>query len=126
MHLSLGLIACLVAASITVSGAHAETAVQGRSLTQERASIIDIYGRGGDTLCGRLIWLRIRPSDNNPDAVDDRNPQPAFSHRKLCGLVILTGLRPVGTNEWDGGTLYDPQSRATPMAEKSHCGRTVR
>jgi len=113
MRLSIGLIACLVAASITVSCLHAETPVQGKWLTEEKTSIIEIYGCGFDTLCGRLLWLRPPPTDNNPDAVDDRNPQPDLRRRKLCGLVIMWGLRPVAPNEWDGGTLYDPQSGHT-------------
>ena len=113
MQLRIGLTACLVAAAITAPGPSAATPVEGSWLTQERTSIVEIDGCSGDTLCGRLLWLRIRPSDNNPDAVDNRNPQPAQHRRKLCGLVIMSGLRPVGKNEWDGGALYDPQSGNT-------------
>lgn len=113
MQFGIGLIAYLFAAAITLSCPHAENAVQGNWLTEEKTSIVEIYGCGGDTLCGRLLWLRLRPSDNNPEAVDDRNPRPELRRRKLCGLVMMWALRPAGQSEWDGGSLYDPQSGKT-------------
>jgi uncharacterized protein (DUF2147 family) len=108
MRLSIGLITFLVASSVTTFGPHAETPVQGRWLTEEKTGVVEIYGCGTDTLCGRLLWFRIQPTDENPDTVDNRNPQPEMRRRKLCGLVMMWGFQRTGQNEWDGGSLYDP------------------
>jgi hypothetical protein len=36
-----------------------------------------------------------------------------FRQRLLCGLTILYGLRPVGLDYWNGGTLYNPDDGRT-------------
>jgi hypothetical protein len=49
-------------------------AIEGRWLT-EKSGVVEIYPCGDDTLCGRLLWLRIKPSDRNPQALDNRKPK---------------------------------------------------
>lgn len=89
--------------------------VEGRWLTQKQDGIVEIYRCGAGTLCGRLVWLRLRPADNNPQAVDNRNPNPQLRDRPLCGLTILSGFRPNDSNGWSG-SIYDPASGNTYQA----------
>jgi uncharacterized protein (DUF2147 family) len=96
----------------TVTVPRAET-VEGRWLTEPKTGAVEIYRCAGDTLCGRLLWLRLRPSDNNPQALDLRNSTPGLRNRPLCGLVMMWGLQPDGLNQWSGGSLYDPESGNT-------------
>lgn len=88
-------------------------AVEGRWLTQSRTGVVDIYRCGDGALCGRLVWVRLKPSDNNKQALDIHNPDAALRTRSLCGLVMMWGLKPDGQNHWDGGAIYDPVSGNT-------------
>jgi uncharacterized protein (DUF2147 family) len=105
-------IALLVAAFAMSAGARAET-VEGRWLTEEKSGVVEIYPCGDDALCGRLLWIRIKPSDHNPQALDNRNPVASLRSRRLCGVVMMWGFRPNGHIQWSGGSLYDPESGNT-------------
>jgi uncharacterized protein (DUF2147 family) len=66
-----------------------------------------------DLLCGRILWLKF-PRDSAGDLVRDRkNPAPALRDRELCGLTIVTGLKPLGHNRWGGGRFYNPDDGKT-------------
>ena len=45
-------------------------------------------------LCGRIIWLHKAHDAAGQLAHDNKNPDPAFRQRLLCGLTILQGLQP--------------------------------
>jgi uncharacterized protein (DUF2147 family) len=62
-----------------------------------------------DGLCGRIVGLS-EPRDNaGRPKHDRRNPDPALRQRPLCGLGVLSGLKPVAPGSWEGGTFYNPQ-----------------
>jgi uncharacterized protein (DUF2147 family) len=64
-------------------------------------------------ICGRIAWLEeARDADGSP-AQDNKNPDPAFRQRPLCGLTILHGLRPAGLDDWNSGSLYNPDDGQT-------------
>ena len=66
-----------------------------------------------DLLCGRILWL-IVPRDAAGDLVLDRkNPDPSLRDRRLCGLTIISGLKPLGENRWGGGKFYNPDDGKT-------------
>jgi uncharacterized protein (DUF2147 family) len=44
---------------------------------------------------------------------DYKNRDPEFRQRPLCGLTIRNGLRPVGLDHWNGGSLYNPDDGRT-------------
>jgi len=68
---------------------------------------IQIFDCSG-LLCGRIIWLHKAHDAAGQLAHDNKNPDPAFRQRLLCGLTILQGLQPVGLDHWDSGGLYNP------------------
>ncbi|HTV87472.1 MAG TPA: DUF2147 domain-containing protein [Stellaceae bacterium] len=108
-------LAILLAASAV---AHAAAPIEGSWLTEGKSGIVEIFRcGGGDGLCGRLAWVRIKPSDNNPQGIDNRNPSPGLRSRPLCGLTIMWGFRADGAGHWNDGTIYDPQSGNTYRAE---------
>ncbi len=54
------------------------------------------------------------PRDRAGDLVLDRkNPDPALRDRQLCGMTIITALRPLGDNLWGGGRFYNPDDGKT-------------
>ena len=64
-------------------------------------------------LCGRIIWLRTARDIAGRPASDNKNPDPAFRQRLLCGLTILQGLQPAGLDQWNSGSLYNPDDGGT-------------
>jgi hypothetical protein len=103
----------IVLSSLAVSGA----AVSG--MIPDAAWLID--GTGGAVqifdcsglLCGRIIWLRTMRDTAGRLARDNKNPDPAFRQRLLCGLTILQGLQPAGLDRWNSGWLYNPDDGVT-------------
>jgi uncharacterized protein (DUF2147 family) len=87
--------------------------VEGRWLTQGKSGVVEIYRCADGSLCGRLAWFRIKPTDHNPQLTDLHNPDPALRTRSLCGLTIMWGFQPDGPDRWSGGSLYDPESGNT-------------
>ena len=110
-----GIAAAALAALFGSAAAAPAASVEGNWLTQEKTGIVAI-ARCGDGLCGRLVWLRIKPSDNNPQAIDNRNPAPELRRRTLCGMTMMWGFRPDGADRWGGGAIYDPASGSTYRA----------
>ena len=65
----------------------------------------------GPTVCGRVT-----DSDDlraNPTLRDFKNKDAGLQNRPIKGLVMMTGFKNSGGNEWTGGTLYDPASGNT-------------
>ena len=86
----------------------------GTWLTEKKDGIIQIFRCvGSDALCGKLVWFRIRPDDPNPQGLDLKNPDAAQRNQPLCGLIFMFGFKPVGPNNWEDGSVYDPDSGNT-------------
>src|SRR5260370_22937464 len=79
---------------------------EGRWLTEKKDGIIEIFRCSGETLCGRLLWFRIKPGDPNQQGLDTANPKPELRHRPLCGLVFMTGFKPAEPGSWEDGRVY--------------------
>ena len=67
-------------------------------------------------LCGRIVWLQEPVDKQGRLKRDQYNPKTALRNRPVCGIEVLTGLRPAGQDEWDGGTIYNPQDGKTYAA----------
>ena len=93
--------------------AEAAGGVEGRWLTQGKSGVVEIYGCGDGTLCGRLVWFRIKPNETDPLLLDRHNPTPPLRNRSVCGLVFMQGFRQHGPDSWGDGSLYDPESGNT-------------
>jgi uncharacterized protein (DUF2147 family) len=94
------------------------TAVSG-SLSADGAWFIDgtgvavqIFDCSG-LLCGRVIWLEKARDSAGQLARDNKNPDPVFRERPLCGLTVLQGLEPAGLDHWNSGSLYNPDDGKT-------------
>jgi hypothetical protein len=73
---------------------------------------VQIFDCSGQ-LCGRIVWLRMARDSVGWLARDDKNPDPAFRQRPLCGLTVLQGLEPAGLDRWNSGWLYNPSDGQT-------------
>ena len=57
----------------------------------------------GETLCGRVIWLKAQPNPQGLPKRDSLNPGPALRERQICGTTVIGNLRPAGTDHTTGG-----------------------
>ena len=69
---------------------------------------IQIYKSDGK-FYGKIIWLK-NPIENGKQKVDANNPDEAKRNNPIIGLVLLTGFKFDGDEEWNGGDIYDPES----------------
>ena len=99
----------LVVASRIAAAAEPGQSAEGRWLTEKKSGIIDIYRCAGDALCGKLVWLRIKPGDKNQAALDVNNPDAGQRSRSLCGIVMMTGFKLDEPDHWTEGFVYDPE-----------------
>jgi uncharacterized protein (DUF2147 family) len=110
----------LVAASFVGGSAFAAStdSVVGKWRTPSKHGVVEI-ARCGASLCGRLI-----ESDNirtNPELQDVNNKIAGQRARRLKGLQILGGFKANG-NQWDGGTIYNPEDGGTYKATITPAG----
>ena len=104
-------LAGVLLATVMTSGALAADP-KGVWLTEGRDAAVAIGPCGdGDwlLLCGRIVWLKDATGENGGPRLDTRNPDPARRSRPICGLVVMGGLKPAGPENWDGGSVYNPQ-----------------
>ena len=100
--------------------AYAETKaddVVGVYYTDGKQSKIEIF-KEGDKYCGKLVWLK-NPNYGDSDAEagkpqhDRNNPDAARKNDPILGLKLLKDFTFDGSANWNGGTIYDPESGKT-------------
>jgi len=67
----------------------------------------------GETLCGRVVWLRSPLDEDGCELRDRNNPEPGLRNRPVVGLEVLRGLSPRSDGTWSDGRIYDPGSGNT-------------
>ena len=67
----------------------------------------------GDKFCGKIVWLKEPLTEAKVDKTDMKNEDPKLQGRKILGLPLLKGFEPDGENEWDDGTIYNPEDGKT-------------
>ena len=72
---------------------------------------IQVY-KSGEKFYGKIIWLK-NPIENGKQKVDANNPDKTKHNNPIIGLVMLTGFKFDGDEEWKGGDIYDPESGKT-------------
>jgi uncharacterized protein (DUF2147 family) len=85
---------------------------EGVWLIDGTGAAVQIFDCSGQ-LCGRIIWLEKARDTAGRLARDNRNPDPVFRERPLCGLTVIQGLEPAGLYHWNSGSLYNPDDGKT-------------
>src|SRR5512132_2512882 len=62
-------------------------------LTEDKDAVLTIT-KCGDQLCGRIIWLESATDQSGSLRLDQNNPDPAKQTQRICGLVVISGLKP--------------------------------
>lgn len=68
----------------------------------------------GDKYYGKIVWLR-EPNDaaTGQPKVDKNNPDASQRTVPLKGYRMLKDFKFAGGNQWDNGTIYDPENGST-------------
>ncbi len=73
---------------------------------KSKSAVISI-NKNNDSYEGKIIWL---PDDKQKDI---HNPKKDLKNKILMDKVIIKGLKYVGNNKYENGTLYDPKTGKT-------------
>lgn len=77
-------------------------------------SQIEVYRTSSGTYEGKLVWLKEPLNENGSIKRDEDNPDETLRNRPLKGLVLLSGFTyDANDKEWEGGSVYDPESGKT-------------
>lgn len=86
-----------------------EEKVIGTWLNEEETSHIRIFKATNGKYYGKIEWLK-----EDPDRLDENNPDNNKQSEPLLGLTILKGFGyNLNKERWDGGTIYDPDNGKT-------------
>jgi uncharacterized protein (DUF2147 family) len=68
----------------------------------------------GEKYYGKIVWLR-EPNDPNTSQpkVDKNNPDASLRSVPLKGYRLLKDFKYLGKDQWDSGTIYDPENGST-------------
>jgi uncharacterized protein (DUF2147 family) len=92
---------------------HKADDILGTWLNEEATGKITVYKENGKYF-GKIVWLRdpIDPDTGKPKT-DKENPEVKLQSRLVVGIVNLSNFTFNGTDEWSGGTIYDPKNGKT-------------
>ena len=84
----------------------------------EKTSKIEIFKTHDGDFYGRIVWLK-EPNDANGKAkLDKENKDEKLRNQSIMGLLILKRFKKTNNpNEFDDGTVYDPNNG------KTYCGK---
>lgn len=102
----------LVTLLITLGTAFSQALTDGLWLNASGEGKI-LFFKEGETISGKLVWLKFPNDDAGKPKVDKNNPDEKLKTRPTLGLQVIKGLKPSDKNEWDGGSVYDPKSGKT-------------
>jgi len=70
--------------------------------------------RTGEFFYGNLIWIDKPLDEKGNPKLDDKNPDPTKSNRKIQGLLMLSGFTfDASEKYWQNGKIYDATSGTT-------------
>lgn len=83
-------------------------------MSAEKDLAVEVY-KVNDHYAGRVVWFDCSKPGTPPMAQhkDTANPNPKLRSRSWLGMNVLDDLRFNGTDEWNSGTVYDPNSGRT-------------
>jgi uncharacterized protein (DUF2147 family) len=91
---------------------------------EEKNAKIEIYKGKDDRYYGKVVWLKVPTVDGKPKT-DAHNSDEKKRNEPILGLIILKGIRKVGKNEYEDGTIYDPKNGSTYKCKMSFEGEKL-
>lgn len=70
--------------------------------------------RQGEKFNGKIVWLREPLNEQGKPKVDKNNADESLRSKPLLGYMMLKDFTfSVDDSQWQGGTIYDPESGST-------------
>lgn len=88
---------------------------------EEKNAKIEIYKAKDGRYYGKVVWLKVPTVDGKPKT-DIHNSDEKKRNQPIIGLVILKGIKKVGNNDYEDGTVYDPKNGSTYKCKMSFDG----
>lgn len=103
------IVAAASAATLASTHAEARSDIAGIWFNDTKEAAIEL-NHCETSFCGRIVWLRRPLSRKTGQPIRDaRNPSPARRNAPICGLQIISQIRPQSDGSWDKGRIYDPK-----------------
>jgi len=92
---------------------HKPDDIVGVWLNEERNAKVQVY-KEADKYFGKIIWLKepLDPATGKPKT-DHLNPDVKQRDNPRLGLIVLKSFVFDGDDEWNKGTIYDPNNGKT-------------
>lgn len=104
--------------------AFAQDPIEGLWYNEEKTAKIKIYKAKNDKFYGKIDWLK-EPVKDGKARTDEKNPDKDKKNEPLLGLVILKGFEKSGKDEYEDGTIYDPNNGKTYSCIITHKGNQL-
>lgn len=86
--------------------------VLGTWLTGTQKAAVTIY-KEGNQYFGKISWLKTPLNEEGKPKVDKNNPDDARKKDPLMGIRLLKNFVFDGEDQWEKGTIYDPENGKT-------------
>jgi|TARA_B110000444_G_scaffold226673_2_gene231370 uncharacterized protein (DUF2147 family) len=86
--------------------------IEGDWYTENNNAIIKIY-KDGNTLSGKITWMKTPNDENGNPKTDPENPDEKLKSRKRLGMIMMYNFSYDEDDQWDDGEIYDPESGNT-------------
>lgn len=87
--------------------------IVGKWMSEDKDMAVEVF-KVNDQFAGRLVWFACDPATPEMDSFrDSNNPDPKLRNRLWLGMLVMNNLKFDGQGEWNGGSIYDPNSGRT-------------
>jgi len=86
--------------------------IEGDWYTENNNAIIKMY-KDGNTLSGKITWMKTPNDENGNPKTDPENPDEKLKSRKRLGMIMMYNFSYDEDDQWDDGEIYDPESGNT-------------
>ncbi len=108
----------LVFSLITITGFAQKDAIEKVWYNAEKTSKIEIFKATDGSFYGKITWLKEPNDKNGKPKLDKNNKETSQQNQPVLGLLILKKFKKSSTaNEYEDGTVYDPNNG------KTYCGK---
>ena len=107
-----------VLACLTLQSFAQKDAIEKVWFNAEKTSKIEIFKATDGFFYGKIIWLKEPNDKNGKPKLDKNNKEESQQNQPVWGMLILKKFKkPNSANEYENGTVYDPNNG------KTYCGK---
>ena len=115
MFTKLTALAAISVVAMTSAASAGPAAVDGAWRNEDGEGIVEIAACAADATakCGKIVWIKKPLGDDGKPQRDVKNKDASLQKRSVCGLEVISGMKPLPDGSYTGGSLYDPEEGYT-------------